>query len=68
MVCDHRVRREEGDMEPMTSIGQVQLWPLIMGWIVVCCLFLFSWRRQAILASAGMAIVTIAVLLAAQNA
>ena len=55
-------------MEPFTSASQVQLWPLIMGWIVVCCLFLFSWRRQALLAFAGMVIVTVAVLMASQGA
>lgn len=55
-------------METFTSVNEVQLWPLIMGWIVVCCLFLFSWRRQALLAFAGMTIVTIAVLLASQDA
>lgn len=54
-------------MESFASINQVQLWPLIMGWIVVCCLFLFSWRRQALLAFAGMTIVTVAVLMASQG-
>lgn len=55
-------------MESFAFINQVQLWPLIMGWIVVCCLFLFSWRRQALLAFAGMTIVTVAVLMASQGA
>lgn len=55
-------------MEPFASINQVHLWPLIMGWIVVCCLFLFSWRRQALLAFAGMTIVTVAVLVVSQGA
>lgn len=54
-------------MEPVSTASQVQLWPLVMGWIVVCCLFLFSWRRQALLAFAGMSIVTFAVLVAARG-
>ena len=67
MVCDHDPFAKRTLMEPIGAASQVQLWPLIMGWILVCCLFLFSWRRQAILAFAGMGIVTVAVLLAGQG-
>lgn len=55
-------------MEPLADANHIQLWPLVMGWIVVCCLFLFSWRRQAILAFVGMTIVTVAVLRAGLGA
>ncbi len=42
--------------------GQVQYWPLLMGWTVVVMLLLFGWKRQAAIAAAGMAIVTWGVL------
>ena len=42
--------------------GEVQYWPLLMGWTIVVLLSLFGWKRQALLAAAGMAIVTWAVL------
>jgi len=42
--------------------GEVQYWPLFMGWTIVVLLVLFGWKRQAALAAAGMAIVTWAVL------
>lgn len=42
--------------------GNVQYWPLLMGWMVVCLLAIFGWKRQAIIAAAGMAIVTYAVI------
>ena len=42
--------------------GEVQYWPLAIGWTIVLLLTLFGWTRQAALAAAGMAIVTYAVL------
>ena len=42
--------------------GEVQYWPLAIGWTIVMLLLLFGWKRQAALAAAGMAIVTYAVL------
>lgn len=42
--------------------GEVQYWPLLMGWTIVVLLMLFGWKRQALLAAAGMAVVTWAVL------
>ncbi len=42
--------------------GDVQYWPLLMGWTVVVILLLFGWKRQAAIAAAGMAIVTYGVL------
>ncbi len=42
--------------------GEVQYWPLLMGWTVVILLLLYGWKRQAAIAAAGMAIVTYAVL------
>ena len=38
--------------------GEVQYWPLAIGWTIVLLLTLFGWERQAALAAAGMAIVT----------
>jgi hypothetical protein len=55
-------------MEPLVTSTDIRLWPLILGWILVCCLFLFAWRRQAILAFLGMTIVTVAVLKASLGA
>jgi hypothetical protein len=40
----------------------VQYWPVILGWTIVMLLVLFGWRRQALIAGAGMAVVTAAVL------
>jgi len=42
--------------------GQVQYWPLLIGWTVVVMLLLFRWKRQAAIAAIGMAIVTYGVL------
>ena len=42
--------------------GEVQYWPLLIGWTVVVMLLLFGWKRQAAIAAAGMAIVTYAVI------
>ena len=42
--------------------GEVQYWPLLMGWTIVVMLLLFGWKRQAAIAAAGMAIVTYGVL------
>ncbi len=36
----------------------LQFWPLVMGWIIVSIVALFGWRRQALIAAAGMTIVT----------
>lgn len=47
---------------PDLANSDVQLWPLVMGWTIVLLLFLFGWKRQALLASAGMAIVSYAVI------
>jgi len=46
----------------LTMSGDVQLWPLALGWIVVSLLALFGLRRQAMIAAAGMSIVTYVVL------
>jgi hypothetical protein len=42
--------------------GEVQYWPLLMGWTLVALLGLYGWKRQALIAAAGMTIVSIAVL------
>lgn len=42
--------------------GDVQYWPLLMGWMIVCILLIFGWKRPALVAAAGMVIVTWAVL------
>jgi hypothetical protein len=42
--------------------GNVQYWPLLLGWTVVATLALYGWKRQALIAAAGMAIVSYAVL------
>jgi hypothetical protein len=42
--------------------GEVQYWPLLLGWTVVVILMLNGWKRQAAIAAAGMAIVSYAVL------
>ncbi len=42
--------------------GEIQYWPLLMGWTVVVIMLLFGWKRQAAIAAAGMAIVTYGVL------
>ncbi len=49
-------------MEALISTNPIQIWPVVMGWIIVCCLYLFSWKRQALIASMGMTIVTIFVI------
>ena len=48
----------------MTALdpADVQLWPVVLGWGIVSLLFLFGWKRQALIASAGMAIVTVFIL------
>lgn len=40
----------------------VQYWPLLVGWTVVVLLTLYGWKRQALFAAVGMAIVTYVVL------
>ncbi len=42
--------------------GEVQYWPLFLGWMIVSLLAIFGWKRQALIAAAGMSIVTYAVL------
>ena len=42
--------------------GDIQYWPLLLGWTVVVLLLLYGWKRQAAIAAAGMSIVTYAVL------
>lgn len=42
--------------------GEVQYWPLLLGWTVVVLLLLNGWKRQAAIAAAGMAVVSWAVL------
>lgn len=42
--------------------GDVKYWPLLLGWTIVALLSLYGWKRQAIIAAAGMTIVTYAVL------
>jgi len=42
--------------------ADVQYWPLLLGWTVVVLLILYGWKRQALIAAAGMAIVSYAVL------
>jgi hypothetical protein len=48
----------------MTGIdpADVQLWPLVLGWGIVSLLYLFGWKRQALIATAGMAIVSLFIL------
>lgn len=45
----------------------VSLWPVLMGWILVVCMYLFSWKRQALIATLGMLIVTLVVVAAHGN-
>ncbi|WP_297528388.1 hypothetical protein [Thiohalobacter sp.] len=52
-------------MPELVTDSPVRLWPLLMGWTIVVMLHLFGWRRQAWIATAGMAIVSYAVLSAA---
>lgn len=40
----------------------IQYWPLLLGWTIVCLLLMFGWKRQAAIAAAGMAIVSYGVL------
>ncbi|MFZ0469372.1 MAG: hypothetical protein WAL92_10675 [Thiogranum sp.] len=42
--------------------ADVQYWPLLLGWTIVVLLSLYGWKRQALIAAAGMAIVSYAVL------
>jgi hypothetical protein len=42
--------------------GDVKYWPLLLGWTIVVLLLLYGWKRQAMIAAAGMLIVTYAVL------
>ena len=42
--------------------ASVQYWPLLLGWTVVVLLSLYGWKRQALIAAAGMAIVSYAIL------
>ncbi|MGW8311102.1 MAG: hypothetical protein ACWGNB_08555 [Thiogranum sp.] len=42
--------------------ADVQYWPLLLGWTVVVLLSLYGWKRQALIAAAGMGIVSYAVL------
>ncbi len=49
-------------MLPDIPSNDVQLWPLLVGWNIVALLFLFGWKRQALIAAAGMAIVSYAVV------
>lgn len=44
------------------SNPEIQYWPLVLGWSVVSLLYIFGWKRQALIATAGMAIVTYAVI------
>lgn len=38
--------------------GEVQYWPLLLGWTVVALLAIYGWKRQAAIAAAGMLIVS----------
>ena len=42
--------------------GEIQFWPLLLGWTIVVLLLIYGWKRQAMIAAAGMAIVSYAVL------
>ena len=42
--------------------GDVRDWPLVLGWTIVVLLLLFGWKRQAVIAAAGMLIVSWAVI------
>jgi hypothetical protein len=44
------------------SSGEIQYWPLLLGWTIVVLLLIYGWKRQAMIAAAGMAIVSYAVL------
>jgi hypothetical protein len=46
----------------MIESGEVQYWPLAIGWTIVVLLILNGWKRPGAVAAAGMAIVTWAVL------
>ncbi len=47
--------------------GEVQYWPVMIGWIIVCTAALLGWKRQAAFAGAGMAIVTYIVVSVGQG-
>ena len=40
---------------------EVRLWPLALGWSVVSLLLLFGWKRQAAIAAAGLALVSLVI-------
>jgi len=40
----------------------VKYWPLLLGWTIVVLLLLYGWKRQAMIAAAGMLIVSYAIL------
>lgn len=42
--------------------GELRYWPLLMGWTLVVVLALFGWKRQAVIAAAGMTLVSLAVI------
>ena len=47
--------------------GEVQYWPLLLGWTLVVLMALYGWKRQAAIAAAGMAIVSWAVISTGQG-
>jgi hypothetical protein len=47
--------------------GEVQYWPLFSGWTIVVPLLLYGWRRPALIAAAGMLMVSYTVLSVAQG-
>lgn len=53
-------------MENVSYTGNIQFWPVIMGWIIVCCMYLFKWKRPAMIATAGMTLVTLMVVAASR--
>ena len=42
--------------------SSIQYWPLVLGWTVVALVYLLGWKRQALIGTAGMLIVSAAVL------
>ena len=54
-------------MRVQAMTAEVQYWPVFIGWTIVVSLLLFGWKRQAVFAAAGMAIVTYIVLAAGQG-
>lgn len=49
-------------MLPDIQPTALQLWPLILGWGIVSLLYLFGWKRQALIATLGMGIVSYAIV------